>query len=61
MRLKPRTIKQAMFTCTQCAQCIAACETVQYGTPTGSLLAGVSDEAARQNEATMGLTGSARR
>ena len=26
MRLKPRNIKRAMFTCTQCAQCIAACE-----------------------------------
>jgi polyferredoxin len=29
MRLKPRTIKRAMFTCTECAQCITACEQVQ--------------------------------
>ena len=58
MRLKPRNVKQVMFTCTQCAQCVAACETVQHGNPNGSLLAWVSDEAARQNEATMGLTGS---
>lgn len=26
MRLKPRTIKRRMFTCTQCAQCVQACE-----------------------------------
>lgn len=55
MRLKPRNIKQAMFTCTQCAQCVAACETVQG--QQGSLLSWVKDEAARQNEATMSLTG----
>ncbi len=29
MRLKPRTQKRSMFTCTQCAQCITACEQVQ--------------------------------
>jgi polyferredoxin len=29
MRLKPRTIKRRMFTCTQCAQCISACGQVQ--------------------------------
>ena len=58
MRLKPRNVKQAMFTCTQCAQCVAACETVQRHNPHGSLLTWVSDEAARRNEATMGLTGS---
>ena len=29
MRLKPRGIKRKMFTCTQCAQCIQACERVQ--------------------------------
>ena len=29
MRLKPRTIKRRMFTCTECGQCLAACEDVQ--------------------------------
>lgn len=30
MRLKPRTIKRSMFTCTQCGQCLTACEQVQF-------------------------------
>lgn len=38
MRLKPRTIKRHMFTCTQCAQCIQACGHVQAANPHGSLL-----------------------
>ena len=38
MRLKPRTIKRKMFTCTECAQCISACTTVQGGDPEYSLL-----------------------
>jgi polyferredoxin len=38
MRLKPRTIKRKMFTCTECAQCISACTTVQGGDPARSLL-----------------------
>jgi polyferredoxin len=29
MRLKPRTIKRRMFTCTECGECIAACGQVQ--------------------------------
>jgi polyferredoxin len=29
MRLKPRSTKRHMFTCTECGQCIAACEQVQ--------------------------------
>lgn len=29
MRLKPRSNKRHMFTCTECGQCIAACEQVQ--------------------------------
>lgn len=29
MRLKPRTIKRRMFTCTECAQCVSACDEVQ--------------------------------
>ena len=53
MRLKPRTVKQQMFTCTQCAQCIAACEITQRDNPNGPLLNWVADEAARENEAVM--------
>lgn len=51
MRLKPRNIKRAMFTCTQCAQCVSACETTQQDNPAGSLLHWVSGSAARRNEA----------
>ncbi len=29
MRLKPRSVKRKMFTCTECAQCISACNQVQ--------------------------------
>lgn len=29
MRLKPRSTKRHMFTCTQCMQCVDACEKVQ--------------------------------
>ncbi len=57
MRLKPRSTKNAMFTCTQCGQCIAACDTVQRAVPNGSLLTWVEREAARQNEAAVSLTG----
>jgi len=31
MRLKPRSFKHNMFTCTQCMQCVQACENVQHG------------------------------
>lgn len=55
MRLKPRTTKNQMFTCTQCAQCVAACATVQE--EQGTLLTWVEKEAARQNEALVSLTG----
>ncbi len=55
MRLRPRMTKNQMFACTQCGQCIAACNTVQ--SPQGSLLNWVEAEAARQNEATVSLTG----
>jgi polyferredoxin len=57
MRLKPRLAKAGMFACTQCGQCIAACDTVQGKSPEGSLLQWVEREAARQNEATVSLTG----
>ena len=40
MRLHPRTLKRHMFSCTQCGQCIRACETVQGPRP--SLLRWVS-------------------
>ena len=51
MRLSPRNIKRLMFTCTQCAQCVEACEQSQRDNPQGPLLHWVSGEAARQNEA----------
>lgn len=38
MRLKPRTIKRHMFSCTQCASCITACRDSQADSPHGSLL-----------------------
>ena len=38
MRLKPRTLKRKMFTCTECAQCISACTVVQGGDPAQGLL-----------------------
>jgi hypothetical protein len=46
MRLKPRTIKRKMFTCTECAQCISACTEVQGGEPDQSLLRWVTGDQA---------------
>lgn len=46
MRLKPRTLKRAMFTCTNCGECISACSQVQGGERRQSLLDWVSDECA---------------
>ena len=46
MRLKPRTIKRRMFTCTECGECIAACTQVQGGDPQQSLLRWVAGDAA---------------
>jgi polyferredoxin len=60
MRLRPRTTKNKMFTCTQCAQCVAACDTVQrmhHAQPRDGLLHWIDGAAARQNEATVSLTG----
>ncbi|HET7775290.1 MAG TPA: 4Fe-4S binding protein, partial [Azospira sp.] len=51
MRLKPRTLKRMMFTCTQCGQCLEACAQTQSANPQGPLLQWVEKEAARQNEA----------
>jgi ferredoxin-type protein NapH len=38
MRLKPRTIKRHMFSCTQCASCTTACRDSQVDSSHGSLL-----------------------
>jgi len=38
MRLKPRSIKRRMFTCTECGQCLSACEQVQAQRGQPSLL-----------------------
>ena len=46
MRLKPRTIKRHMFTCTQCVQCVQACGQVQANNPQGSLLQWVNNACA---------------
>lgn len=46
MRLKPRSIKRQMFACTQCAQCVTACEQVQSENPEGSLLQWLRDDCA---------------
>ncbi len=51
MRIKPRTMKRWMFTCTQCAQCIHACATVRRDHPQGPILTWIAGEAARQQEA----------
>lgn len=46
MRLRPRSIKRRMFTCTECAQCIHACAQVQREDPRGGLLRWVDGAAA---------------
>ncbi len=46
MRLRPRTQKRKMFTCTECGECIAACTGVQGGDPRQSLLRWVDGDAA---------------
>lgn len=51
MRLKPRNVKRWMFACTQCAQCISACGTVNRNNPNGQLLRWVKNDEARRNEA----------
>lgn len=47
MRLKPRTIKRKMFTCTECGECIAACTKVQQQQGKQTLLRWVHDECAK--------------
>ena len=46
MRLQPRQIKRKMFTCTQCQQCVQACENVNHPKGQDSLLQMVSDQCA---------------
>ena len=48
MRLKPRSIKRRMFTCTECAQCISACGQVQSRMSSTSLLSWAQGTAARE-------------
>lgn len=55
MRLKPRTIKRLMFACTQCGQCIDACDSVQRDNPNGGLLAWIDGQKALQAEGAEGL------
>lgn len=57
MRLKPRNMKQFMFACTQCAQCVDACATVQQGAQKVTLLHWVEGDAAKRNEAAVSLSG----
>ena len=52
MRLRPRSIKRRMFTCTECTQCITACAQVQTNNPAGGLLHWVDGE-----QATLVVTG----
>lgn len=47
MRLKPRSIKRRMFTCTQCSRCLSACETAQQSRQRPPLLKWLDQECAR--------------
>jgi len=46
MRLKPRSVKRRMFTCTECTQCISACDQVQAPHQRPGLLKWVAGEEA---------------
>jgi polyferredoxin len=46
MRLKPRSIKRRMFTCTECGECLSACEQVQARNPRGTLLRWIEGDCA---------------
>ena len=46
MRLQPRHIKRKMFTCTQCQQCVQACEDVNRPRGSEAVLQMVSDQCA---------------
>ncbi len=47
MRLHTRSIKRAKFTCTQCGQCLNACDLVQENNPDGRIIHWVSNEKAQ--------------
>ncbi len=47
MRIKPRSIKRRMFTCTQCSRCLSACETAQQSRQRTPLLTWLDQECAR--------------
>ncbi|GAA3915769.1 4Fe-4S binding protein [Litoribacillus peritrichatus] len=49
MRLPVRSFKRAKFTCTQCAQCISACQEVQKENPDGALLGWNAGEKTRHS------------
>jgi ferredoxin len=51
MRLKPRSLKRWMFSCTQCGLCIDACATVNTAQAAAPLLRWTSGDAALRNEA----------
>ncbi len=56
MRLKPRNAKRHMFACTQCAECISACEIKQGADGRATLLRWVDGQAAeRQSDPPVGL------
>jgi polyferredoxin len=48
MRLKPRTVKRMKFACTQCGQCLGACEQSQRSNPAGPLLRWRHDDGLRK-------------
>ena len=58
MRLKPRNIKRLMFACTQCGQCIDACDTVQRSNPEGSPLNWIAGQRALRADGSQGLLAS---
>ncbi len=47
MRLHTRSIKRAKFTCTQCGQCLNACDKVQQGNPGGKVINWVTNDKAK--------------
>jgi len=47
MRLHTRSIKRAKFTCTQCGQCLNACDEVQINNPDGKIINWVTNKKAQ--------------
>ena len=47
MRLHTRSIKRVKFTCTQCGQCLNACDEVQKNNPDGRIINWVSNKKAQ--------------